>query len=60
MFRLIRQVLEWSDNQNDEMTKSNPISLNYPHLILRTQFFLEFVKIRKFNCSVSSLNNSII
>ena len=57
---LIRQVLEWHDNQNEEMKKINPISLNYPRMILITQFFLEYVTIRKFNLSVSSLNNSII
>ena len=57
---LIRQVLEWRDNQNEEMKKINPISLNYPHMILIIQFFLEYVTIRKFNLSVSSLNNSII
>ena len=38
MFMLFRQVLEWRDNQNEEMEKINPISLNYPHMILRTQF----------------------
>ena len=59
MFMLIRQVLEWRDNQNEEMKKINPISLNYPHMILRTQLFLEYVTIRKFNLSVTSLNNSI-
>ena len=57
---LIRQVLEWRDNQNEELKKINPISLNYPHMILITQFFLEYVTIRKFNLSVGSLNYSIV
>ena len=59
MFRLSRQVLEWHDNQNEEMKKIYPFSLNYPHMILRRHFFLEYVKIRKFNWLVSLFQNQL-